>query len=228
MRVLLLPGLVSGVLILLGTVAAIAGPWPREKGKVFLSVSTETRVNTENLLIRPEYDGSLYAEYGLGRRLTFGVDAYRGPSDETWLFFLSRTLTPADARHQFAARLGLGTRSTDDTGGGDLVLVGASWGMGFETRWGPGWATVDGQVRQRGSGGQETKLDATLGLWPRETWAAILQVQASEYPGSEPTARLQATAVRKLNARLSLESGVTYGILNDTRAGLKLAIWAEF
>lgn len=217
----------AGVLVLIMVLPAFAGPWPRGEGKAFVSVSGEIRADLENLLIPPEYDGSLYGEYGVGPKLTLGVDAYKGPRSETVLLFLRRTLTAPDRKHQFSARFGVGTRG-DETERSGLALVGASWGMGFGTRWGNGWSTLDGQIRSLGSGGSEYKLDATVGLRPNDDWAGIAQVQASEFPGSERSARVQLSAVRRLNKTFSAEVGLVYGIENDTRIGLKLGLWSEF
>ncbi len=217
----------AGAMALLLAQSALAGPWPREAGQVFLSFSAETTVDREEPLVLPEYDATLYAEAGLGNRFTLGADLYQGPNSHTYLVFLERTLTPGDARNQFAVRLGGGTGEYG-AGATTLGLAGLAWGRGFETRWGNGWAVLDAQLRLRSTGGEEVKVDATLGLAPHEDWLVIGQLQAADFPDSPESLRVQATAVRRLSDRFSLEGGVVYGLANSSRAGLKLGLWTEF
>ncbi|MEM0949843.1 MAG: hypothetical protein AAGK37_20765 [Pseudomonadota bacterium] len=204
-----------------------AGPWAREAGTVFLSFSTELTLDRDDPLVLPQYDATLYGEVGLGNRFALGVDLYQGPESYTYLAFVERALQPGDARHQFALRLGIGT-GDNGFGASSLVLVGASWGLGFDSRLGGGWAVVDAQVRSRTDGGQEVKVDATLGIRPWDNWAIIGQLQAADYPQTDPTLRLQTTAVRRLNDRFRVEAGIVYGIENTASTGLKLGIWSEF
>ncbi len=220
------PSLLAGLALFIAA-PAMAGPWAREAGSAFLSFSTEITLNRDDPLLLPEYDATLYGQLGLGRRFSLGVDLYQGPESRTYLVFVERALRPGDARHQFALRLGAGT-GDNGRGGASLLLLGAAWGLGFDSRWGGGWAVVDAQVRNRSDGGDEIKVDATLGLRPWEDWAVIGQLQAAEYPESDPTLRLQGTVLRRLNDRFSLEAGIVHGVHNTAQTGLKLGLWTEF
>ena len=222
--------LIAGILILLMKTPAFAGPWARGEGEVFLSFSYELTTDRDgNDLTDVDHAATIYGEYGIARKTTFGVDLFRNLSaaDQTAIVFLRRTLSQSGATHQFAVSFGLG-RESDPTGSEALSLLGASWGRGIDTRFGPGWATVDAQARLRSSGGTETKIDATLGVSPTDDWKLIGQLQFDATSGSDPTARLQTTAVRRISPALNIEFGVLYGLHNDSRTGLKSGLWLEF
>ncbi len=222
MRVLVL--VIWGVLCSAGAVRA--GPWPREAGAVFLSFSGTATVDRDTLADPPRYDGALYGEIGLGHRFTLGLDLHADGTTGTGLVFLRRTLTRADARHQVALSFGGGLRHRDGTA--ELLwMAGGSWGMGFDTRWGAGWATVEGQVRGIDTG-TGVKLDATLGLRPSEAWLGYLQLQHASAPDSDETLDLELSIVRRLNDRLSLQAGAVYGLRNSRKAGIRLGLWTEF
>lgn len=214
-------------LALITAVPSEAGPWPREAGSVFLSFAVEGRMDRRNPVAPAVYNVHAYGEAGLGRKLTLGADLYAGDDTGTATLFLRRTVTPPEARHQIAFSLGVGQRR-DAAGTDTLARLGASWGIGFETRWGSGWATVEAQYRSGSSGDAEMKLDGTFGLRPAEGWMAIGQLQAARFADADPTLRLQATVVRRLGERLSLEGGVVHGLVNDDRTGLRLGLWSEF
>ncbi len=218
--------LIAGFLILLMTKPAFAGPWPREEGKVFLSFSYELTTDLDGYAFTEvDHAAAIYGEYGLAPKLTFGIDLFRDLStpEQTSIVFLRRTLTPSDATHQFALSFGLGDQ--DNT---TLTVLGASWGRGIATRFGSGWMTVDAQARLRSSDGSLGKIDATLGLSPTDDWKLIGQLQLGTASGTNPTARLQTTAVRRISPSLNFEFGVLYGLHNDSAAGVKSGLWIDF
>jgi hypothetical protein len=222
--------LIAGSMILLLSVPANAGPWPREEGKVFLSFSYETTTDLNGIaLLDFDHAASAYGEYGLTPRLTFGIDLFRNlsASEQTSILFLRRALARSDATHQFAISLGLGTT---DAGAASqsLAMLGFSWGRGISTGWGAGWTTVDAQARLTSSGDTQGKIDATLGISPTEDWKFIGQLQLDAASGTDTTARLQTTAVRRLSSNLNLEFGLLYGLHNDSTAGLKSGLWLDF
>ena len=221
----LLPACLAALLA--GTAPTAADPWPRARGDVFLSFSLETTVDLTDPFLRTASETTLYGEIGLGGGRTLGTDLFRSETDHAYFFYLQQTLTPPDARHQLAFRAGFGN-GANPAETFSLLLAGASWGTGFDTRWGSGWAVLDGQIRQRSTGGEERKLDLTLGLAPDENWLGYVQVQGSDYPRADTSLRLQASVARRISRTFTLETGVIYGLHNDTRAGLKLGLWSEF
>lgn len=206
---------------------AHAGPWPREAGQAFLSFSSVTSMDRMDRSRLPEYDAALYGELGVGRRLTFGTDLYHGPTDFSHVAFVRRPITRAAAKHQVAVSVGFGQQG-DGTRTDTLWLAGLHWGTGFDTRWGGAWTTVDAQIRRPAGGGDILKLDATLGVKPGENWMIYGQIQAAHYPGTDRSAMAEVSLVRKIGKRFSLQTGLVYGIRNDTRAGVKLGLWTEF
>lgn len=136
---------------------AQAGAWPREAGQVYVSISQEV-----------DFDGwtGLFAEYGLPRDLTIGVDigghAARGGSalfigddgtadatDGRAIVFLRAPL-PIGRSHlpnwKFAVEVGLGA---DWDAAGDTVeraRFGLSAGRPLTTPLGSGWLNVDAKV----------------------------------------------------------------------------------
>lgn len=219
----------AALIVLLSACPSAAGPWPRGEGNVFVSVRYEGRIDLDRLpLYTLHHGGSVYAEYGLSPRTTIGLDVY-SDFDRTHasILFVRRTLTRGDAAHQFAVTLGLGTRA-DAAGEQGLVLAGASWGRGFASRWGDGWMQTDAQARLWESGDSAVKLDTALGLRPWTDWMLIGQLQMADYPGSDTTARLQATVVRRISDRFSIEAGVLLGVLNDDLVGLTVGLWSEY
>lgn len=219
----------AGFIALMFATAAAAGPWPRGEGKVFLSVGYEGQVDLDQLpLVAITQGGTLYAEYGVGTRTTLGLDVFTDfQVGHSAILFLRRTVTAGHRTNQFAVSLGAGRRS-DRTGRQSLVSVGASWGRGFSSRWSEGWATIETQAQYWDRGELALKLDATLGLKPSADWMLIGQAQFADYPGADTTARIQASVVRHLGKRLSIEMGVVAGVMNDKRAGLTVKLWSAF
>jgi len=205
------------------------GPWPREQGKTFVSLSS---------LITSPYavDGedlrgyhALYIEHGLARQLTFGIDA---GMDETWNYgaigFLRMPVFENDGPHRFALQLGVGANS-DGAEFEPLLQAGASWGRGLETPLGGGWMTFDAQAQYLfDSGDFVTKADVTLGVKPTERWKVMLQLQAANYPGSEPMLRAAPSVAYSVGPNRHLEVGAQFGLFNEDRFGLKIGSWVDF
>ncbi len=208
---------------------AAAGPWARGEDATFLSLSWEGTTDVAATLRTPDaldldHLVTVYAERGLSPRLTFGLDGAARPGGSySGYAFLRRTLTAPDAVQQWAVMGGVGMR--DD---GGMAVLGASWGRGLETRWGGGWTNVDGQVRLLPDGEVATKLDGTLGLKPWDGTSLIGQLQLSDYPGSDPAARLSTSYVREITDSLSLEMGVLQDLTGPHETGLKIGTWLAF
>ena len=124
------------VLAGMGAPTVQAGPWARAPGEVFLSFSQNMSSNAEALAtgtMEMSAYSSIYAELGLGRGLTLGLDLGRGDYTDEAILFLRRTLTRPDARYQVAVDLGYGQRRVDVLGDSQLARVGLSFGRGFDS-----------------------------------------------------------------------------------------------
>jgi hypothetical protein len=144
-----------------------AGAWPREPGSGFVAVSYtgwgEVLGYIEGISTKTDpaagdltYELSIYAEYGLARRLTFGLDRFDrlgGASTETYLF-LRRHLGARNARDQYAIEIAFGIEQTDLVPGSrQATRLGFFYGRGLDTRWGSGWLAIEGLChRRRGCG----------------------------------------------------------------------------
>ena len=202
---------------------AAAGPWARGEGEVFVSVVPEWSVDSAG---RRDSSVSTFAEYGLGGRLTVGLDLYTSRGGSAGFVFLRRTMTGPARTWQAAITGGIGHRRTSG-GSAGLLVAGLSAGRSFETPLGWGWADLALQGRYF-DGSTALKLDTTVGITPRENWRVFGQLQLSDYPGAPGAARLQISSVHRLSERLSVELGATHGLIEDNRSGFRLGLWSEF
>lgn len=212
----------------LATAIASAGPWPREAGATFLSFSTLVTSPSDSIGDDVQTFTSIYYERGMQRQLTFGLDAgFNDEWDYSVLAFVKAPIMQSADPHKFAVRFGLGT--IDGPTQDYTAMAGAYWGRGFESGFGPGWASLDLQARYRFDAGDTVlKADATLGVKPSDRLKLILQVQTGDYPGSEPFIRLAPSVVWSIGEGRHIEFGGQIGVLNDDRVGLKLGTWFEF
>ncbi|MGB0905203.1 MAG: hypothetical protein ACPGVJ_09920, partial [Mangrovicoccus sp.] len=142
-----------------------------------------------------------------------------------------------------ALEFGIGDRyfpgDPDDAGsvrdlrpaGSEIVLrPGISWGMGFESPLGSGWAALDLRHEYRLSR-EETvyKADLTLGSQIPGNRLAYIQAQYGDYPGTKPSLRLAPGVVQKVNKTISLEAALLYDVESSAdQLGLKLGLWLDF
>lgn len=208
---------------------ATAGPWPRTQGTTFVSLSSSASTPYGAVGQDLQVFHSFFLEYGLPRELTFGLDA---GADPDWRYgaigFLRTPVMKTDSPHLFAAQVGLGTRF-DGSANETLLQLGASWGRGFDTEIGGGWATLDTQVQLLlDTGNSIAKADLTIGVKPADHWKVMLQVQSSQYPGAKPVLRLAPSVAYSVGEGRHLEVGAQFGVVNEARFGLKIGSWVEF
>ena len=211
---------------------ARAGPWPREDGRWFVSLSHSTRadprtVSTTDFAL-DDYT-SLYVEYGLRPRLTLGFDAGLSDTGEVTAFgFVRRPIGPEDRQVKLSWHAGAGVTGPSASSE-PMIVVGASVGKGVTTRWGDGWMTLDTALHLRTSSSEVVaKADATFGLKPRPGQMLILQIQTGAYSGSDPYLRLAPSYVREIAPGRHIEIGADIGFVGDDKVGLKAGIWFEF
>jgi len=216
------------LMICLVPAPVVAGAWPREPGSFFLSAGYTVSVDAEALGDTPfQANGytSVYLEYGVSERLTFGIDAGMGaPGDHTAIAFARTPIRFGSGSDRFAIKAGIGTtRNTGLTQ--SLVQIGASWGRSIQTGYGNGWMSLDTSVDYRlMTQDIDAKVDLTLGIKPNDRTKLMLQVQS----GSAPYLRLAPSAVRQIGPGRHVELGLDIGVIGDKTVGLKLGSWLEF
>lgn len=215
---------------------AEAGAWPREKGTAFVSLGHAATTGTTTLLT-PEFKidnyTSVFAEYGLTERITLGVNAgFGGDADysvRAGAVFARYPVWSDDNGHRVAAEIGFGLIEDEPDGRQTRVIPGLSWGYGFESRWGGGWAGIEAAADYRVQSRETAwKADVTLGLKPNDDWMLILQFQNGLYPDAEPLVRLAPSVVRRIGGRAHLQLGALAGLVGDDSIGGKMALWLSF
>jgi len=106
---------------------ALAGPWPREKGRTFLAVAGFAEAPETGQSVTGY--ATVYAEYGLTDTVTVGLDLGSDEdATEKIIGFLRVPLIPADRSLKFALELGAGRLDASSTtlgGAGSALLADA-------------------------------------------------------------------------------------------------------
>ena len=203
---------------------ALSGAWLREEGSTYLSFSFEAPQEGNGW-------SALYLERGVRPRLTLGIDAGRaaGRGDGQALVFARRPLGATDGPSRRAVELGLGARLEEGVGARPAARLGLSWGRGFVTRWGDGWAAVDSSVTGTwGDPDLTTKLDVTLGVRPGEDAMTTLQIFWSRSGRDEPALRVVPSYARRLRGETFGQLGLVIGSGAAPELGIKIGLFREF
>lgn len=238
----------AGVTVLsLGMVAglaappAVAGPWARGAGDVFLSFqisAEEAPADVMAGLWDPETYLSFYGEVGLGRSLTLGADIGYGDTSQSAVAFLRYTLSAPEATWQFALDAGLGVRQPDDQATRGLVRVGASLGRGFgeggeawymPLRHDGGWVTLD-LVTLYDIEVEDAILqaEATAGFRLSDTIAAVFSLKAEDWPEADVLVTASPSFVIELRESTSVRLGARGALTGSDAVGLSLSLWQDF
>ncbi|MDF3607132.1 hypothetical protein PE067_13910 [Paracoccus sp. DMF-8] len=224
-------------MLLTQTHTVAAGPWARETGKTFLSLSVEQDREDDRYT-------SLYAEYGLSPRHTVGLELGHADQDETSaLLWFQRVLDNGQGPDRVSVASGIGAIRRD----GQTVPVGqisAHWGRGFDRFAGGGWMTVDTRIKVAGEMRTEwqapgvsvsyltpetsAKADLTLGLKPRAAIMLITQLRLEQRKDSGFSAKLAGSVVQDIAGPAKVELGVIAPVSGDGEPALKIGSWLEF
>ena len=208
---------------------AVAGPWPRAQGQTFLSFGTNFSTPKDTIGTDVQNSHSIYVEHGLRNDITLGFDGNGSAIDSfSAKTFLRFPVLRQSKTHLFSVQIGGGARTN---AGVDewMIHTGASWGRGFETPIGFGWATIDAQVNYLFAIDDTiAKSDITVGLKPMKRLKVMVQLQAGKYPGSDAYARLAPSIAWELKPGAHIEIGAQYGIYNEDRIGARFGTWLEF
>lgn len=229
--------------------AAHAGPWPRERGATFISISHEQDRDDNSYT-------SLYSEYGWSERHTLGFELGHSNAGETnALFWIQRALGDPDGPNRWAVSLGLGAIERD----GELMPVGqlfGAYGRGWDSipyldrLPGGGWFTVEARLKIAGAMKDEreveelaaedasllnyitaettAKTDVTLGWHASDAMMLINQLRLEEREDTGFSAKLATSVVRDLSGPAKIELGVILPVSGDGEEALKLGTWLEF
>jgi hypothetical protein len=226
----------AGLMLAVCAAEAEAGAWPREEGTAFVSLSNIVTTGSGLRLFPTDdlhYYGSLYAEYGLRPELTVGLDAAFGLGDgerlAAGLLTLRRPFWRNETGQIAAAEIGLGFRDHSIDGIEARIRPGLSWGKGFESRWGGGWAGIETSLEWRvPSNDFVAKADVTLGIRPSERAMLILQIQSGHYGEDGALVTLAPSAVWRIGETSHVQLGVNATLLGEDAVGVKLANWFSF
>ncbi|WP_405403316.1 hypothetical protein [Paracoccus sp. Ld10] len=223
------------LLVLIVPVGVHAGPWPREVGRTFVSLSGEyNRANNSY--------ASLYAEYGLTPRTTLGMELGRADQAETSaILWLQRALDDGQGSNRFAMQSGVGVIRRDaDT---LPVVQGAlSWGRGFSR----GWVTAQVLAKMTGSAPDPRmterpsfaasfltperviKTDLTVGLRPRDGLMVINSLWLEHRQDEDSSARLMSSLVFDVPGPVQVELGMVNPLSGPAEQAVRLGTWLEF
>ncbi|TJZ90002.1 hypothetical protein FA743_16740 [Paracoccus gahaiensis] len=233
--------MIRSALILLMTLmplAAMAGPWPREAGRSFLSLSTERDVEGNR------YTG-LYGEYGLAAT-TLGLELGRsGAGELSAVVWAQRSLDDGTGPHRLSLSAGAGVIRRQDR---VLPVVQGTlaWGRGFEGWAGGGWMTA--QLTARAAGGPDLpedrrgtaaarafriaettlKADLTLGLRPTERLRVVNSLWLEDRRDAELTAKLASSLVFPITGPAHLEVGLVQPLRGPAERAVRLGVWLDF
>ena len=205
--------------------AAGAGAWLREAGTGFLSVSG-TGYPTETVWA---YRSSLFAEWGLHRNVTLGLDAdeYQLTSGHA-LLFGRVPLYRGDGGGRAALELGLGAHHWWEIWS-PMYRATLSYGRGFDGQLGTGWFAADLSLERRdGSGAEIVKLDLTAGLSGNRRLNPMLQIETAVPSGEDLLWSVTPSVIVTLRDDLRLVLGAERRSAFPDSVGLKLSLWREF
>lgn len=208
------------------TLPAHAGPWLREKGTTFSSVSFAATYYLETA-------SQAYLEYGLSDTTTVVADLGmaripNGVNGGYVALSLRRSIGPADATSKWAYEMGLGVGWL-----GDETLphlrTGLSWGRGKD--WGEksGWMTVEAAVYwDIKYANHIAKLDTTVGINFTDATSGMLQLYTAHVAGENIATIAPSVIITPNSKEFRIQIGSESEIGSFDNSALKIGIWREF
>ncbi|AHM02918.1 hypothetical protein roselon_00477 [Roseibacterium elongatum DSM 19469] len=220
----------------------LAGPWAREDGDLFLSFSISGEETQTDLVLGevvPDRHASIYAEYGLGHRLTAGLDLGWGETAQMAAAYLRRTLTAPDSRWQVALDAGIAGRWQDGADPVPLLRLGAALGYGFGgwqigADWLPlghqgGWMTLDATtLTDPETGDTIWQGEATIGLHMADRLRIALALKAEDWPEADLTVSARPSVIYSFTDRTAVQLGAHMAVQGSDAVGLSFSLWQEF
>lgn len=230
------------IILILWSNAVVAGPWARDAGDVFLSFGAtveDARGAVMNGNGTPETVVSTYGEWGLGQRLTAGLDLSYGESSRIGSVFLRRTLTASDAPVQLALHAGLAHQDRDGQDSGALLRIGGSIGRGFgataeQVGWMAlshegGWTTLEAAAYlDRNGEVQIWQIEAVLGMRMSDRWTTLWALKAEDWSQSETVVTARPSLLYTIGEGTTVQAGLVAGLSNSDSLGLAFSLWRDF
>ena len=214
--------------LLLSAIAAppaLAGAWLRDHKTAFFAVGTTVRGNKEML---PEYETSLYAEYGIAPFITLGLDVneVRAKAGHA-LIFAPLPIGPTDRRTRYAAQLGIGMHRWQDQWA-QMYKFSLAGGRGFESRWGNGWMGVETAYEVRvGLDDPALKLDAVFGMSSGWNIRPLVKLETA-YVTNKPLAWSITPGVMFDIGKSTWVVGIEGRSAAQKTLGLSFGLWRNF
>lgn len=205
-----------------------AGAWMRDAGKTFLSISNQT--DLANGLPSGPGDGfSIFAEHGLGGRLTIGADGWRTNGSASFAAFMRLPLTRAGAKHNAAVDLALGGYRAQGQPLQPTIKLSLGWGRGFQSRLASGWIQMESSVERR----IKTRLtivktDMTLGFSTSDSRKMMFQAFLAKEGAAAVSIKLAPSYVIKIGSRADLVVGLVLGARHSRTRDLVIGTWITF
>ena len=239
--------LLAVALVVLMVGPSLAGPWPRTKGEVFLSLSAEGDRDGNSYL-------GLYGEYGLAPRHTLGFElGHSNAGESSAMIWWQRVLDGGEGPDRLTVSTGIGVLQRDGKAL-PLVQAGAAWGRGLDSVPllkripGGGWLAVDARVKLAAKPGDDTAIDpqampdaltyltpditakaeVTLGLKPTQSLMLINQLRLEHRDDLGFSARLATSLVYDFGGPAKVELGVVAPISGSGQAALRIGTWLQF
>lgn len=218
-----------------------AGAWLRDRGNGFTSMTGVLRGPSS----APQYETRIYAEYGVLRHLTVGIDlnqkAAFSESDQVVmhsghaLMFMRLPLAPDTWRMRYALELGTGVYVGDTNIYAEEIVklrmstMGLALGRGFDSPWGPGWLSAQTTVERReGLSDPIHKLDASIGLSGERRFRPMLKVAATRMADDPPSWSLTPAVLIGSGKATTWVVGLERTFGANPSIGLELGFWRDF
>jgi hypothetical protein len=208
--------------------AAQSGPWLREQGTAFTSVSLSASMDMDAR-------STGYFEFGITPTSTVGLDLgfsrnHSGAKLGYGTLFLRRALGRTDRVNKLAYEVGLG-----GTYGGpkrDMIphiKTGLSWGRGIDYKGKGGWLTIDSAVLWNlDNYDHVSKVDTTLGLKFTELTTGILQLNLANQSDETFGFFEPSLVFSPRNYGVKVQIGLVTPLEQPENTSLKLGLWHEF
>ncbi|MDQ1900172.1 hypothetical protein RAH32_06920 [Paracoccus sp. WLY502] len=230
----------SCIVWLLLAVTGHAGPWPREAGHFFISLSGERDDGGNSYM-------GLYTEYGLSRRRTVGLEvSHTNVGETSAMLWYQKSLDSGEGPNRLSYAMGVGAIRRD----GELLPLSQAalmWGRGFSGPWDGGWLSAEARVKVAGKTEEVTgrqglssiqyayltpeivsKLDLTIGLRPTPFWAVVNQLRLEARKDTDFSAKLATSVVYDLTGPARLEIGLVAPLAGPSEPAVRIGTWLEF
>lgn len=210
----------------LSPIAAGAGSWARDEGTLFIAAGGNFLLS-DGAELPVHYDPTVYAEYGLTKRVTLGLDVYTADKGRiaSAFGFAAVPVGSITGANRAMVSLGYGYRLNPDTTTEALMRLGLSLGRGMDR----GWLSADMSAT---IGMLDTtwrpKADFTYGHIWSDRWATTMQLQTGIGYYDDEYVKLSPTIIYTFTDKIKVNLGAVKALSGDGGSALKLETWLTF